>query len=91
MDKYRRRTKTKKLQGPVVVKNLKRVRINAFTEIMVDVNTPDEDAIDRYYERHKMLRNRNIPPLTLEEADEKPELVPAEQVILPLDDTLDEE
>ncbi len=43
----------KKIQGPLVKGAMKKVRIDAKTEIMVDVTIPDDVAINRYYERHK--------------------------------------
>jgi hypothetical protein len=71
------------------------VRIDANTLIEVSFDISDEEARERYFNRHTPLRERNIPPLVqktkkfldtgdpseLMEAGVKPENIPIEEVI----------
>jgi hypothetical protein len=45
--------KKKKLSGPILCGKMKLIRIDFRTEIEVPVSMSNEDAIERYYQRHK--------------------------------------
>jgi hypothetical protein len=52
----------KKIHAPSVVGGMKRVRIDARTEIMVLASVPDEEAREKYLERiNKSVRGKHIP------------------------------
>jgi len=61
------------------------VRIDEKTQIEVSMDISDLEARERYYNRHVLLRNKNIPPIVREQP-----LIP-EEIIPPVDEISIEE
>jgi hypothetical protein len=74
---------TPRKKKPVkIVRETKIIRINANTQIEVPVDVPDDVARERFFIRTKQgprPPEKYLKPLTLEEAEEKPVLVPLEE------------
>jgi hypothetical protein len=71
--------KKKKLSGPTLCGKTKLIRIDWRTEIEVPVSMSNEDAIERYYRRHKEAIR---PPIASTNEDE----VPQEELAALIDD-----
>lgn len=57
------------------------VRIDANTLVEVSMDISDEEARERYFNRHTPLRERNIPPLPKKKELDAEEILPEEVVL----------